>query len=135
MQDDIGDVTDLGRGFLRVADGDDLHAVFMRKRQSLQCLADKVLGTDKFHDGVAFHEREEIDHVRTVEAFGKAYGGIALRMEDVGDAELFQDARVFGTARLCDDVLDPEFLQVQDGEEGCFQVAADADDDAIRLGQ
>ena len=36
-----------------------------------------------------------------------------------------------GTARFRDDVPDPEFLQVQDGEERRFEVLADADDDAI----
>ena len=120
---------------MRVADGDNLHAVFVRERQSLQRFTDKVLGADDFYDGVAFHEREEVDHVRTVEAFGKAYGGIAFRVENVRDAELFQNARVFGAARLCDDVLYAQFLQVQDGEEGGFQIITDADDDAIRLGQ
>ena len=133
MQDDVCNVTDFGRGLLRVADGDDLDAVFVRERQRLQGLSDEHLRTDEFYDGVAFHEREKIDHVRAVEAFGKAYGGIAFRVEDVRDAQFFQNARVCGTARLRDDVLDSEFLQVQDGEERRFEILADADDDAVRL--
>ena len=135
LQDDIGDVTDFGRGFLRVADGDNLHAVFVRERERFQRLADKVLGADNFDDGVAFHEREKIDHVRAVEAFGEAYGGIAFRVENVRDAEFFKNARVGGTARFRDDVLDSEFLQVEDSEERSFEVLPDADDDAVCLRQ
>ena len=44
-------------------------------------------------------------------------------------------ARVGGAARFRDDMLHSEFLQVEDGEERCFEVLPDADDDAVRLGQ
>ena len=135
MQDDIGDVTNLGGGLLRVTDGNNLHSVLVRKRQGFQSLSDKVLGADELHDGVALHEREKIDHVRAVEAFGEAYGGIAFRVENVRDAELFEDACVCGTARLRDDVLDSQFLEVQDGEERGFKILANADDNAIGFGQ
>ena len=133
LEHDVGEVTDLGSRFLRVADGDDLHPVLVGDVQVLQRLADEVLGANHFHDAEAFHERQEVEHVRAVQAFGKCDGAVAFRVEDIRDAELLEDARVGGATGLRDDVLDAEFLQVQHGEEACFQVLANTDDDGVRL--
>ena len=135
LEHDVGEVTDLGGRFLRVADGDDLHAVLVGDVQVLQGLADEVLGAYDLDDAEAFHERQEVEHVWAVQAFGECNGRVAFRVENVGDAELLEDARVGGAARLRDDVLDAEFLQVQHGEEARFQVFADTDDDGVRLGK
>ncbi len=105
----------------------------MGQAQVLQALAQELFGADHLDDGEAFHEGEEVQHVGAVQAFGQGNGAVAFRVEDVGDAQAFQDAGVGGATGLGDDVLHAQFLQVQHRKEACFQVLADADDDAVRL--
>lgn len=133
LEDDVGEVADFRCRFLRVADGNDLYAVLVRDVQVLQGLAYEFLRAYDFHDAEAFHERQEVEHVRAVQAFGKGDGRVAFRVENIRDAELFQNARVGGATGFRDDVLDAELLEVQDSEEARFQVFADADDNGVRL--
>lgn len=133
LEDDVCKVTDFRSRFLRIADGDDLHAVLVRDVQVLKGLADEFFWADDFHDAEAFHEWQEVEHVWTVQAFGKGNGRVSFRVEYVRDSQLFEDARVGGATGLRDDVLDAEFLEVQNREEASFQVFADADDDGVRL--
>src|SRR5574344_2089495 len=79
------------------------------------------------------HERQEVQHVRAVHAFREGDRHVALRVENVRDAELFEDARVRRTRTLGDDMFYADVLEVQNSEKGRFEIFAYAADDAGRL--
>ena len=107
----------------------------MRQGEVLQGLAEEAFGACDFDDGEAFHERQVVEHVRAVEPFRERDGHVAFGMEDVRHAELFEDNRMGGTTGLRDDVLDAQFLEVEDRQERCLQVFTDTADDAVHLGK